>query len=342
MLSPKNLWTRARLVSRRGLSRLDGGAWFVDTGRPPLRISQLDPSSWVVRRPRGGRRLAVDRLDDRTWVLRGPGSREVVTIGGPRLRADLVVDWRSVRERMPTYQRKLSHHLAEEHVAWMLRELEVNCVLDVGANRGQYGRRLRRAGYTGRIVSFEPLAEVADVLERRAARDPEWHVVRSALGDEDTKAEMMVAGGQARMSSLRSSSEFGRAWSSKLVTDEREAVVVHRLDGIYDELTAGIDDPRVYLKLDTQGYDLQAFAGAAGCIDGIVGMQSEVSAVPIYDGAPRFTEQIEVYEAAGFEISGMFPVTFDKDTMRVIEFDVLMLRTGALSRRSPSARRGRA
>ena len=55
-------------------------------------------------------------------------------------------------------------------------------------------------------------------------------------------------------------------------------------------------------------------------------MQSEVSCIPIYEGMPHLTQQIATYEEAGFASAGMFPVTWDHETLAVIEFDVLMVR----------------
>ena len=227
-------------------------------------------------------------------------------------------------------QLSLVRYLATEHIAWMLRELQITCVLDVGANIGQYGQALRAAGYTGRIVSFEPLPHLADQLLRASADDPDWHVMRYALGEADDEAEMSVTPGRGTTSSLLPASDFGKAWSPSLAGTHRQNVLVRRADGLFDEVVEGLDSPRVYLKLDTQGYDLQAFRGAGNRMADIVGMQSEVSSVPIYDGMPRLVEQIPVYEAAGFEITGMFPVAIDRKSLRVIEFDTVMIRVEAL------------
>ena len=62
---------------------------------------------------------------------------------------------------------------------------------------------------------------------------------------------------------------------------------MRRLDGLLDDLLAGIDDPRPYLKLDTQGFDLEAFAGLGERARDLVGMQSEVALLRIYEGMPR-------------------------------------------------------
>ena len=40
----------------------------------------------------------------------------------------------------------------------LLPFLAVDCVFDVGAHVGEYSTSLRRAGYSGDIVSFEPVS----------------------------------------------------------------------------------------------------------------------------------------------------------------------------------------
>ncbi len=295
-------------------------------------VTELAKGAWLVRsRMAAERRLDLQPLDDTTWVLlrRGAGARIVRRIGPPGLRADVVIDQRSLRERTHRYLHQMLRYLGEEHVAWVLRELNVNVVLDVGANRGQFAKRLRRDGYTGRIVSFEPIPHIADELEKAAAEDPDWRVLRYALGERDETVEINVSEGQGRLSSLLPASEFGRSWSSRIDAGTPVSVAVRRLDGLFDEALAGVGEPRVYLKLDTQGFDLQAFAGAGERAADIVGMQSELSVVPLYEGMPHLTEQLSTYEAAGFQLTGMFPVIIDRATMRVIEFDAVMVRAGA-------------
>jgi FkbM family methyltransferase len=308
-------------------------AWSRVTARLPVRVQRLAGSTWLLQaHARRGAAMRVERLDGSTWVVqrRGESRRHPRQIGPPRLRTHLLVNERAARRDMNQLQKRLGDYLAREQIAWVLRELGITCVLDVGANVGQYAKMLRRAGYTGRIVSFEPLPHLVEELRRESRDDPDWVVMDCALGDEDTKAEINVVRGT--MSSMLEPSEFGEGWSSRLRDreDRTETVSIRRLDGLLDEAVAGLDRPRVYLTMDTQGFDLQAFAGAGDRVDEILGLQSELSCVPIYDGMPRLPEQLKVYEEKGFEVTGLFPVSRHVQTLRVIEFDVVMVRPEAV------------
>ena len=276
-------------------------------------------------------RLTVDDAGPGAWLVRRTSSEVLSRPLVPRADVGrLVYHPRRARRNMSMLYRHLGDFLLEEQVAAILRELRVNCVLDVGANVGQFGRTLRRAGYQGRIASFEPLEEFATKLRRKAEKDGNWQVHEYALGDEDTTAEINATPG-ASLSSLLPASEFGKEWSDKLEQSVKQEITVRRLDGVLDEVLAGIGEPRVYLKLDTQGYDVLAFRGAGDRVRDLLAMQSEVSCLPIYEGMPQLEEQIGEYRAAGFDIAGLFPVSMHRPTLRVLEFDAVLVRQEAFS-----------
>jgi len=275
----------------------------------------------------------VRRLDRRAWLLTGHSSKaRAVTLGPPGQGPTVLFDPATAKRHPHAFESGLSDFVARRHVSWLLRELRVDVVLDVGANRGQYADRLRRSGYRGRIVSFEPVPELVAALRDRAARDDRWQVHDYALGEEDGEAPINVVP-ESAVSSLLDASDFGKEWLPKMATSHTETIRVRRLADVLDEVTAGLPDPRVFLKLDTQGFDLQAFRGAGDRVGELMGMQSEVSCVPIYDGMPRMAEQLTAYEQAGFELTGMFPVSRDRPTLRVIEFDAVMIGPRALAER---------
>ena len=80
-------------------------------------------------------------------------------------------------------------------IATILREQQINMVLDVGANTGQFAKWIRDTGYIGKIVSFEPLGDAHRKLSQAAERDPRWIVApRMALGSAPGKIDIHVAG----------------------------------------------------------------------------------------------------------------------------------------------------
>ncbi|GAB3661532.1 FkbM family methyltransferase [Nocardioides korecus] len=226
-------------------------------------------------------------------------------------------------------QRMLSEQSRDAHLRWLIEALEVDLVLDVGANRGQFGRGLREGGYAGRIVSFEPAAAPRAELEAAAASDPAWEVLPWALAEADGEAVLHAIDEESELGSLRESSEFGRAWKPLMARTREERVGVRRLDGVWSSLPGG-PGARVLLKLDTQGFDLAAFRGAGSLVapvGPVVAVLSEVACLPIYDHVPLMDEHLAEYAGAGWSLAGLYPVSFDPASLRVIELDAVLVRT---------------
>jgi FkbM family methyltransferase len=208
----------------------------------------------------------------------------------------------------------------------IFRTLSINCILDVGANHGQYGETLRAIGYTGWILSFEPASTSFDALSQRAARDQCWRAFRFALGPSAGQAEIHVTDGDDFSSLLMPLRESQRRFPRNRVV-RTETVEVRRLDEVFEECTAGIPSPRVYLKLDTQGFDLQVLQGAERILPNVLALQTEVSFRPIYEGMPSYAEALGTFSGQGFRVVDFMPVTRDVDRLCAIEMDCVMARS---------------
>jgi FkbM family methyltransferase len=215
------------------------------------------------------------------------------------------------------------------HLDRLFDRLAVNVVLDVGAGGGDFGRLLRRNGYAERIASFEPVSDSFDWLRRHSAADHEWEAFRLALGSEDRAAEINVTQLRVFSSFLARSSYSAEEHGEASAAVRTETVPVRRLDGIAASAFGDVSEPRAYLKMDTQGWDLQVLEGASGCLERVVALQSEVSVRPNYRGMPSMRESLERFEQLGFGVSGLFPVALDSN-LEVEEFDCVAVRRDAV------------
>jgi FkbM family methyltransferase len=269
-------------------------------------------------------------MDISTLRARGRARMGVVDqLGKMRSRLVNTVVWRGRLERLIRSfgweVRRLDPDIGLDTFLWfMLPHLGVNVVLDVGARHGEFASILRQLGYTGRIVSFEPVHANMLELRRRMGSDPQWQGFQLALGSAAGLLPINVTMGSG-FSSFRASSAYGREQFTEMTVMQRQDVQVQRLDQLFSELVKGVAEPRVYLKMDTQGWDLEVFAGASGCLDRVVAVQSELSVQPLYEGMPSYQEALGIFTAAGFELSGLFPVARDA-SLRVIELDCVLVR----------------
>ena len=207
----------------------------------------------------------------------------------------------------------------------------VDCVIDVGAHEGEYAQRLRSGGFRGQIVSFEPVPRAFAELSQKLEDDDGWSAHRIALGREDGTTTMNVVPGT--LSSILPATKFGAGRYPRLREPEEVEVEVRRLDRVLEETVGSLDGRRPFLKIDTQGYDLDVFTGAGDSIERFVGLQSELALMEIYRGMPRMPEALAAYEAAGFEIAAMYPISRQTKTARVLEFDCVMVRGSVLKPR---------
>jgi FkbM family methyltransferase len=179
----------------------------------------------------------------------------------------------------------------------LLEQQRVDVVLDVGANVGGYVAELRRNGYGGRIVSFEPIAAAHAALERRCAADARWRGLHTALGDSDGRAEIGVSQNVVS-SSLRAVTARSVRAAGATATMRTESIAVARLDTLRNSLLASGE--RAFLKIDVQGFEREVLAGARDTLAQVVGLELELSLVELYAGQALLPEMMALAAGLGF------------------------------------------
>jgi FkbM family methyltransferase len=212
------------------------------------------------------------------------------------------------------------------HLKLLLSRLKINCVIDVGANIGSYGLMLRRIGYQGRIVSIEPVPEVFERLRAAAAGDHEWQTLKVACGSREETRPINIFKKSALNSFLAPSPNLLRMELDPSPIERTETMNIVRLDSLFEKILAGIDEPRVFLKIDCQGLDFEVLKGAGGAIAKVEGLQSEVSSIPLYFGVPDYLEFLSHCRNLGFEPTGFFPVANSPTSGHLMECDVVLIR----------------
>lgn len=215
--------------------------------------------------------------------------------------------------------------LPPSQIVSSMRKFEIDLVLDVGANRGQFAAEIRRHGYSGRIVSFEPLSSAYTELQQARMKDPMWEVCpRCALGDHDGEVEINIAG-NSESSSILPMLESHRSAAPESAYLGKEIVPIKTLDVVAGQYLKDARAP--FLKIDTQGFEWQVLDGAHETLPHIKGILVELSLVSLYEGQHLWQEVIERLEVAGFTLWAFKPVFSDLTQGRTLQVDGVFFRT---------------
>lgn len=212
------------------------------------------------------------------------------------------------------------------HLKGLFAALNVTCVFDVGANTGQYRDFLRtKVEYQGFIVSFEPGRKAVNVLRDNSRGDARWLVYECALAGESGIRAFNIMNSNLLSSFLEPDSSITDLFASYNKVDHTEDVELRTLDSVLAELRMQRDiGGGIFLKMDTQGYDLEVLKGADRSLSDIAAVQTELSCLRLYKQMPGYVEVLEALDERRFQLSGLFPVNQDT-SLRIIQADCLMI-----------------
>lgn len=205
--------------------------------------------------------------------------------------------------RRPSLWRALSLGVVPgvEH-ARLLRSLDVDGVIDVGANCGQFSLICRSALRDVSILAFEPIPSAARIFRKVHGHSPRVRLIESALGEfkgvatlhvsESADSSSLLPIGRRQTDLFRNTSEIGTI-----------SVSVNRLD---DFCEWWLGRNRQLLKLDVQGYELNVLRGAVETLKTCGFVYVECSEVALYDGQALRPEVEKFLGSHGFTMKGRF------------------------------------
>lgn len=202
---------------------------------------------------------------------------------------------------------------------------DINSVIDVGANEGQFGELLFDAGYKGDLISFEALPDAHAKLTKKAAQfGGAWRVgPQVALSDRKGLATFHVTAAATSSSLLKPSESFVAGTPSVCIEAEIE-VLTERLDAFADLLA--IDDRRTFLKLDVQGAEPTVLAGAERVLPSICGMLVEMSLTELYREQELAFDLHRLISSMGFELWDIWLGYRDPRNYRLTQIDGVYFR----------------
>lgn len=233
-------------------------------------------------------------------------------------------------------RRHLYKYWEQEQLKRLLRHYAVDCVFDIGANYGQYATMLRKeARYTGLIISFEPNPSAAAATRKQAEGDPRWFVEEMAVSvaDGEQTFNVMIDSQFSSLSAPRhDETDLMKTWNS---VERAIQVKTEILTTAYTRLQKQYGFQRPFLKMDTQGYDVEIVKHAGPALTKFIGLQSEIAVKKLYESAVGFREAISVYESFGFELSAFVPNNGGHFPW-LVETDCIMIRGDVAARGAQS------
>lgn len=206
---------------------------------------------------------------------------------------------------------------------WIESE-RINVAIDVGAHAGEFASSLRHEGYGGKMISFEPQAQMFRQLKLAARDDPLWTCRNHAVGSAAGEIDLNISGNEGFSSSIRPMAAIHEAAEPGSSYVNSEAVEVVTLDEALGNSLTHADRP--FLKVDTQGYESEVLAGASETLGRCRLVELELVLVELYEGQALFAELVEQMSRHGFLLTDVESGFQDRRSHQLLQIDGLFIR----------------
>jgi FkbM family methyltransferase len=198
--------------------------------------------------------------------------------------------------------------------------MQITHVIDVGANVGQFGVDIRRHGFQGQIISYEPVREIYNSLTKTITRHPPWQGFNLGLGSFESKRAINISGNSGLSSSILEMKSLHLENFPNSATIATQNISISTIDKQISVL--GLNPQDIMLKIDVQGFEIEVLKGASQSLSKIPLCYLEVSIIPLYEGEVSFLPILNELTQHGHEVVDVFRGVKAKDG-RLLQLDIL-------------------
>ncbi len=206
----------------------------------------------------------------------------------------------------------------------LITKYDIDCILDVGANEGQFAMKIRESGYQKKIISFEPLSLAYSKLLKNSYNDINWEIFRKiALGESNGHSVLNVSSYSPSSSILPFTTHHLQAKPKAIMTGI-EKIEITKLDSLAEELN--LNSKTILLKIDAQGYESKILNGSNNVLNKCKIVFCEVSFKELYKGQELWTEILNFMLSKNFTIASIENGFFNEITNELLQADVIFIK----------------
>lgn len=183
---------------------------------------------------------------------------------------------------------------------WMQENYEFKSIVDIGANVGQFGKKIRQYYPAAHLYSFEPIPFVCDELKLNFKDDPNFTAINVGLGDSDGKTKFHMN----LFSDSSSMLEIGELHTKNFPYTKDEVEIEVEVKQLDNCLKADEIQKPYLVKIDVQGFEEQVINGGLQVIRNAEMVITESSYKELYKGQSLFDTLYDKLKAMGFDYAG--------------------------------------
>jgi FkbM family methyltransferase len=219
----------------------------------------------------------------------------------------------------------LSHLIPRNRLINLLRQWEFSTVIDAGSHDGTWSRDVvpfLNLETNPTVLLIDPITEPKESNVQFLSKISNLITHKVAIGSTSGFMSFNVASNAGESSSFL---EFAKAHTEaapEVFYQKKQEIQLIKLD----EVTTGLKGP-ILLKLDLQGFEIQALQGAIETISRVSVIVVEASLVETYEGGSTLLGLMTFLSKFDFQLVGLVESFSEKNYGKMIQMDAVFARS---------------